>query len=312
MRTFRSLQELRASLDSPSVVSIGNFDGVHRGHTGVIADVVKQARARKAESVLITFDPHPAMVLRPDQAPQMITPTPMKLELLAETGVDAVLLLKFTRAFSQTTAEEFAEKILRRGLRTVEVHEGDNFHFGHGARESVAGLGRLGRKLGFEVKVHPPLMLGGKAVSSSRVRDEIAAGRMAAARELLGRPFAIRGEAAKGRGIGTARVVPTVNFGPYEGLLPANGVYVTTLQVGGKSYESVTNIGDRPTFGKPSFAVEAHVLGDFKRVVAPGTPIELTFLKRLRGERKWPSAEALKRQIGKDVTRAREYFSQSR
>ncbi|HZL26747.1 MAG TPA: riboflavin biosynthesis protein RibF [Acidobacteriaceae bacterium] len=307
MQIFRSLTELPAA--TPSVVTIGNFDGVHRGHRMVIDAVIARARELNARSIAVTFDPHPARVLKPEADIRLITPLPQKLELLAATGLDATLVLPFTPAFASLSAREFATTLLRDGLHAVEVHEGESFRFGHDAAEDVTGLTQLGRELGFAVRAYRPYMLRGAAVSSSRIRSLIAAGDMHHVRSLLGRSFAIRSTSASGRGYGTLYTVPTINLAPYTDLLPANGVYVSTLRVGSRIFRAVTNAGNRPTFGADSFAIESHLFDFEPLTLTEDTPLELTFLHRLRGEIRFPSPEALRAQIGIDIQQANRYFA---
>lgn len=308
MQVFRSVEEIPPSY-GPSVVTIGNFDGVHRGHRAVIAQVIERARALQARSVVVTFDPHPVRLLHPEVPLRLITPLDEKLALLAETGIDAVLVLPFTHALSRLTPREFAQKILSGTLGAVEVQEGENFRFGADARADVSDLVSLGRDLGFEARVHQPTLWRGKAVSSSGVRTAVAAGDMRAARQLLGRPFEIRSTPAPGRGYGSLYTVPTINLARYDDLLPGNGVYVSCLQVAGKSFEAVTNVGDRPTFGRESFAVESHILNFHPIALDERTTLRLQFLERLRAEKQWASPEALKEQIMRDIAHARHYFS---
>ena len=190
----------------------------------------------------------------------------------------------------------------------VSVHEGGNFRFGHNAEAGVAELKQFGAEFGFAVHVHAPVRVHGFEVSSSAIRALVAAGDVRRARWILGRAFGVRSTPARGRGIGTRLLVPTVNLAPYEGLQPGLGVYVTRLTINGRCFKSVTNVGNRPTFGEDSFAVESHIL-DFEPVeLDENTPLELEFLLRLRGEMEWPSPEALKAQIFKDVARAKRYF----
>ncbi len=311
MIVFRSLAEVPANF-GPSIVTIGNFDGVHCGHRTVIREVIARARQNNARAVLVTLDPHPAKVLRPDKAPKLITPLPAKLELLADTGLDAVLLLPFTQDFSRTSPRAFCESILRDALGAAEVHEGENFRFGYGAEADMHSLESLGLECRFTAHTFAPLKMGNGAVSSSRIRADIAAGDMSAARHLLGRPFSIDSTPARGRGYGTQYAVPTINLAPYAELLPANGVYITDMQIGigpdAITFEGVTNIGNRPTFGEDSFAVETYLFHFRPIPLDEATPIRLTFQKRLREERKWPSPDALKAQIGLDVARAERWF----
>jgi riboflavin kinase / FMN adenylyltransferase len=321
---YRQLADLPTTptpvVDTPVVATIGNFDGVHLGHRSVIAEVIARARQLSAQSLAITFDPHPARVLRPSQPFPLLTPLPRKLELLAETGIDATLILPFTHALSQMSAHDFAQTILKQTIHATEIHEGENFRFGHRAQAGVAtaentvtSLEALGRELGFGVRVYAPRTLRGAPISSSRIRMLIAAGNISQARALLGRPFSIDSAPAPGRGYGTRYAVPTINLAPYTDLLPANGVYITTLTIGtgsqAETFDSVTNIGNRPTFGADSFAVESHLLNFHPIALDERTPLRLTFLRRLRDERKFPTTEALLTQITLDVTQARRYFT---
>ena len=294
---------------APSVVTMGNFDGVHCGHRAVIAQVVGRAKELGTRSVLVTFDPHPAAVLRPGKAPRLLTPLAEKLRLLCALGLDAVVVLPFTRELQQTTARTFAEVLLRDQLHAVEVHEGENFRFGYQASADMVGLTELGLDLGFAVRTYEPVVIDRGPVSSSRVRASVADGAMTTARHLLGRSFAVCSAPARGRGYGTRYAVPTVNLAAYDGLLPDHGVYVTTLDVGGERFDAVTNVGNRPTFGEVSFAVESYLLRFHPIDLNETTPLRLTFLHRLREERKWPSPEALKAQIGLDVARAERFFA---
>jgi riboflavin kinase / FMN adenylyltransferase len=308
MHIFHSIQEIPADF-GPSVVTIGNFDGVHLGHQAVLKEVIDRARTLHARSIAVTFDPHPVRVVRPQIPLRLITQQEQKLAWLAHSGIDAVLVLPFTRELSRLTAREFARTILRDALRAVEVHEGDNFRFGADAGADVNELTTLGREFGFKVRAHSATQRKGTIVSSSAVRNAIAAGNMQAARQLLGRPFEILATPAPGRGYGSRYTVPTINLAPYKELLPANGVYITCLEVNGERFESVTNVGNRPTFGSDSFAVETHILDFHPIALDETTPLRLRFLHRLRAEIAWPSPQALKEQIGKDVARARHYFS---
>ena len=314
MQIVHSLAELN-SLPSPSVVTIGNFDGVHCGHRMVISSVIARAREISARSAIVTFDPHPAHVLHDGPRLPLITPLAEKLELLSKTGIDLALVLPFTDELRQWTALQFAERVLSKGLQAVEVHEGETFRFGHRAEAGIDGLSQIGRQLGFIVRAYEPYILRGAAVSSSRIRALVAAGTLDQARALLGRSFSIRSTPASGRGYGTRYTVPTINLAPYSELLPAHGVYITTLRVGtgeqARIFRGVTNSGNRPTFGADSFAVETHLL-DFEPIALDeSTLLELTFLRRLRGEQRFPSPEALRAQIGLDVRRTQRYFALS-
>ena len=306
-RVFRSLEAVPRDF-GPSIAAIGNFDGVHRGHRQILRTVAAEAQARGMRSIAITFNPHPAQFLRPQEAPKLVTFLPERLELLAQTGVDAILVLQFDEALSRMTAEQFVRDVLVGVVQVREVHEGSNFRFGHGAKAGVNELRALGKDSGFTVEVHSAVRVHGMEVSSSAVRSLIASGDVRRARWMLGRVFCVQSHPAKGRGVGTKLLVPTVNLAPYEGLLPGFGVYVTRLTIGDRCFESVTNVGNRPTFEGVGFGVETHILNLEAVDLTEETPLYLEFLCRLRGEIQWPSTEALKAQILKDVARTQRYF----
>jgi riboflavin kinase/FMN adenylyltransferase len=311
LSVFRSMAEIPAGF-GPSVAAIGNFDGVHLGHREILSAVVEEARSTGARAIAITFEPHPEQYLRPEKAPRLLTPLAERLRLLAGTGIDAVAVLPFDAALKNLSARDFAGRILSGALGVRGLHEGHSFRFGRGAEAGVKELRELGAELGFAVHLHESVRVHGLEVSSSAIRALVAAGDMRRARWMLDRPFAVLSTQARGRGIGTRLLVPTVNLAAYDGLLPGFGVYVTRLRIGGpaggRAFQAVTNVGNRPTFGEASFAVESHIL-DFEPIdMDETTPIELEFLLRLRGEIEWPSPEALKAQIFKDVARAKRYF----
>ena len=312
MQIAYTLAEL-TQLAGPSVATIGNFDGVHRGHRMVIRQLVERAHALNARSVAVTFDPHPSRVLHPERNLKLITPLAEKLDLLGQTGLDLILVLPFTEDLRHWTARHFAEVILRDTLHAIEVHEGETFRFGYDAEAGIESLTVLGHDLGFTVQASQPLIARGAAISSSRVRKVISAGRLDEARALLGRSFAVRSTPAHGRGYGTLYTVPTINLAPYADLLPAHGVYITTLKVGegpsAKLFRGVTNAGNRPTFGADSFAVETHLLNFEPIALTESTPLEMTFLHRLREERRFESPEALRAQIGIDVRKTQRFFA---
>ncbi len=292
----------------PTLLSVGNFDGVHRAHARVLALIVGRARERGLKAVAVSFEPHPMRILRPDSGLKLLTPTPEKLRLLEATGLDAVLLLPFTRDLSLMTPQVFAHDILKEGLHAREIHEGYNFHFGNKAAGDVNLLAEFGREMDFEVKVYPELRLRGEPVSSTRIRKLLAEGHVSRARHLLARPFSILSTPGRGRGYGSKYTVPTINLSRYEELVPKDGVYITCARVGEECFDAVTNVGNRPTFGTESFAVETHLLNFHPIELRPETEVEIHFLQRLRDEIKFPSVEALREQIGKDVRKAQRYF----
>src|ERR1700719_3249893 len=307
MQIFHKLEDVPANF-GPALVSVGNFDGVHRAHAHVLREIVSRARASHAKSVAVTFEPHPTRILRPEAGLKLLTPTPEKLRLLESTGVDAVLLLPFGRDLSLMTPGQFAGEILTKELRAREVHEGFNFRFGHKAAGDMTLLCELGREMGFEVKIYPEMTLRGETVSSSQIRKLLTAGHVSRARHLLARPFCILGTPGRGRGYGSKYTVPTINLARYEELVPKDGVYITWTRVGTELFESVTNVGNRPTFGAELFAIETHLLNFHPIELAPQTEVEICFLKRLRDEIKFPTVDALREQIARDVKKARRYF----
>ena len=310
MQIARSLAELGSP--ALSVVTIGNFDGVHCGHRMVIASVLDRARTLNARAIAVTFDPHPAHVLHTASRLPLITPLNEKLRLLADAGLDQVLVLPFTDELRHWTARHFAERVLRDALHAIEVHEGETFRFGYQAEADIVGLTELGRELGFGVKAYVPCIGRGAAISSSRIRALIASGKLHEARALLGRSFSIHSTPAPGRGYGTRYAVPTINLASYAELLPTHGVYITTLRIGAERvFRGVTNVGNRPTFGADSFAVESHLLNFEPVDLTEITPLELTFLRRLRAERRFESTEALLDQIKLDVQKAQRFFALS-
>ena len=307
MQVFHKLEDVPANF-GPAFLSVGNFDGVHRAHAKVIAEIVSRARAEGGKAVAVTFEPHPTRILRPEAGLKLLTPTAEKLRLLEGTGVDAVVLLPFGRDLSLMTPRQFAERILKKKLHAREVHEGFNFRFGHKAAGDTKMLAEFGREMGFEVRVYPEMKLRGETVSSSQIRKLIADGRVSRARHLLARPFCILGTPGRGRGYGSKYTVPTINLARYEELVPKDGVYITWTRVGAERFDSVTNVGNRPTFGTELFAIETHLLNFHPIELTPETEVEICFLERLRDEIKFPSVDALREQIARDVKKARRYF----
>ncbi len=317
MLTFHKLNDVPRDF-GPAIVSVGNFDGVHRAHRAVLDEIVRRAKAAQARSVVVTFEPHPVRILRPDQNLKLLTPLPEKLRLLEAAGVDAVLLLPFSRDLSLMTPRQFAHEVLKKRLHAREVHEGYNFHFGHKAAGNIQTLRDLGREkdMGFEVHDYPEMRLRGEPVSSSHIRKLLSEGRVSRARHLLARPFSILSTAGRGRGYGAKYTVPTINLAHYEELVPKDGVYITRTRIGSGSnrghnddcFDSVTNVGNRPTFGADSFAIETHLLNFHPIELSAETEVEIHFLDRLRDEIKFPSVEALKEQIERDVRKAQKYL----
>lgn len=307
MNIYHHLEEIPADF-GPSIVTVGNFDGVHLAHQAVLETVVARAREKGFKSVALTFDPHPVRILRPDSGLKLITPGESRIRLLAQAGLDTLVVLPFTRDLSVMSAHHFVEQILVGKLRTKEIHEGFNFHFGHKAKGDVHLLQELAPRCSFEVTVYPEMKIRGVTVSSSEVRRLIQAGEVSRVRHLLGRVFSIHSTPGRGRGYGHKYTVPTINLSRYDELVPQNGVYITRSTIGNECFDSVTNVGVRPTFGPDSFAIESHLLNFHPIELTAETPVELSFLKHVRPEMKFPSVEALREQIAHDVHHARRFF----
>jgi riboflavin kinase/FMN adenylyltransferase len=289
-----------------SVVSVGNFDGLHIGHQKIIRAVVEGARNEKAIGGIITFDPHPMKVLRPDAAPPLIMTIAQRLAGFEKCGLDASLVMRFDRALAALSAEEFVRNVLVETVQAKRVLVGANFRFGCQQTGNVELLSRLGKEHGFEVEIVDAAEVGGKPVSSSEIRRAISEGRIEEATALLGHPFALTGNIQAGAGRGSKIVFPTLNLAAEQELLPARGVYATECTLGGRVFRSVTNVGVRPTFDGHGLSVESHLF-DFADQATTG-PLEVRFWKRLREERKFDGAEALKAQIALDIVSAQEFF----
>lgn len=296
MKIFHSPAEIPADF-GPSAVTIGNFDGVHNGHREIMRRLVERARAENLTPVVLTFDPHPARVLAPERAPKLIATVAQRTRLMQAEGIEAVLLLPFSRELAKLSPEQFTTQILRNTLHARVVMVGDDFRFGHKQSGDVNTL----RQAGFEVLPVEPILGSGRRVSSSAIRELVRQGRVSRACRLLGAPFTLEGPVVSGHGIGHKQTVPTLNLAPENELLPANGVYVTLT--GG--LPSITNVGMRPTFNGGALTVETFLL----EAPSAETParIEVEFLAWVRGERKFDSPELLKAQILRDAGCARRF-----
>jgi riboflavin kinase/FMN adenylyltransferase len=290
-------------------VAVGNFDGVHRGHQALVATAVAVARAGTV--VALTFDPHPARVLAPERAPRALMTLEQKAEALEAAGVQRLAVLPFTPEVSRLAAPEFARRVLRESLGAEVVVVGTGFRFGHQRAGDSAELERLGGEFGFRVVAHPPVLLQGEPVSSSRIREALARGQVEAAAEMLGRPFFVEGLVVTGAGRGRTLGVPTANLAPENETLPAVGVYACRC----RSEESdvvrgaVVNLGRRPTWGGGETRLEAHLL-DFEGDLY-GARLRVEFVAWLREERAFPGPEALTAQISEDITAARVVLARS-
>ncbi len=292
-----------------AAVTIGNFDGVHLGHQQILRGVHERARAGDLMAAVLTFYPHPARVLRPDWAPSLLATLPQRLAAFDSAQMDAALVLQFDATLASMPAEEFVKKFLVDAMRSRVVLVGGNFRFGHRQAGDAALLERLGRSSNFEVEVVAPVVVNGEVVSSTAIRAALREGRVEDAAWLLGRPFALAGEIRTGTGMGRKLVVPTLNLSTEQETLPKNGVYATETIVGGRRYRSATNVGLRPTFDGRQLTIESHLF-DFSENLTSGA-MEVRFHARLREECKFPSPEALREQIFKDIEQAKQFFAKT-
>jgi riboflavin kinase/FMN adenylyltransferase len=311
MRIFRSLSELPPDF-GPSALTIGNFDGMHMGHCEIVRRIRAVADARGYKASVLTFDPHPTRIVAPERAPKLLTTLDRRLELMAAAGAQQALVLPFTADIAKLTPEEFVRQILSSRLGAHAILVGDNFRFGAKQAGHVDTLRALGAQCGFEVLIAPVVEFRGAPVSSSAIRALIAEGRVSRAARYLGRPYDLEGPIVTGRGVGGKQTAPTLNLATSAEVIPARGVYVTrTLDAASHaSWDSVTNIGYRPTFGaSDELTIETFVMGSLAR---KPENIRLSFLARLREERKFETPDALKAQILRDVHAAQSYFRRSK
>jgi riboflavin kinase / FMN adenylyltransferase len=307
---FNSVEEWSAHFGDAkrAAVSVGTFDGLHIGHQKILQSVRNRARANGYRAAAVTFDPHPMRVLHPERAPLMIQTLEQRLAGFEQMGLDAAVVLRFDRALSLVSPEEFIERILVTGLRAGAILVGANFRFGHRGAGDVRLLGEFGKRDGFDVEIVPSVEVGGQIVSSTAIRGAVASGNVGAAVPLLGRAFSLTGEICPGAGRGRTILFPTLNLAPEQELLPKLGVYATESAVGGKLYSSVTNVGTRPTFNGAGITVESHLFG-FGEKLASG-PMEVRFHTRIREERKFSGPDELRAQIALDIDAARKFFSE--
>jgi riboflavin kinase / FMN adenylyltransferase len=286
-----------------SVVALGMFDGVHLGHRAILGTAVKRGRELALQAVACTFDPHPMEVLQPERAPLPITTLDERLELIAEAGIDGTTVVEFTREVANIEPEAFVEDVLAGRLGAREVVVGYNHTFGRGARGNPALLVELADRFGLRAHVVPPYTVEGVPVSSSGIRTRLRTGDVERAASLLGRPYTLAGVVVRGAGRGRSLGFPTANLQSERPPLVKTGVYACRAELGGRAYEAVVNVGVRPTFGDQGLAIEAHLL-DFARDLY-GERIRIAFVRRLRDEMRFPSADALRKQIAVDVAAAR-------
>ncbi|MFE4399055.1 bifunctional riboflavin kinase/FAD synthetase [Kitasatospora sp. NPDC056808] len=309
MQRWRGLEEIPWDWGR-SVVTIGSFDGVHRGHQLIIGRAVERARELGVPAVVVTFDPHPREVIRPGSHPPLLAPHPRRAELIAELGVDAVLVLPFTTEFSQESPETFVRQVLVDALHARVVIEGPNFRFGHRAAGNVELLGELGRADDFEVEVVDLQVCGtagdGEPFSSSLTRRLVETGDMAGANEVLGRPHRVEGVVVRGAQRGRDLGYPTANVDTVpHSAIPADGVYAGWLTADGERMPAAISVGTNPTFDGTTRTVEAYAI-DRVGLDLYGLHVAVDFLAYLRGMEKFDSIDALLDRMADDVKRARE------
>jgi riboflavin kinase/FMN adenylyltransferase len=298
VRLLRNLDELPEHFRR-AAVSIGNFDGVHLGHARIVERLTALARRAGTPAVVFSFDPHPAAVLRPSQAPAPLSSTERKARLLAELGADALVACPTDRALLELDPREFFQRIVLGRLGAEVLVEGSNFFFGHNRAGGIEQLRQLSADAGVQLDVVEPLRVGGDIVSSSRVRRLIAAGRLEEAAALLTQPYRIRGTVVRGAGRGASLGYPTANLGQIETLLPGEGIYAGRAWLEGACWPTAVSVGPNPTFDDRALKVELHLIG--YEGVLYGRAIEVDFLARLRDITQFGTAAQLVEQMDRDV-----------
>ena len=305
MRTLHSITEL-AQLPGPLFLAIGVFDGVHRGHQAVISTSARHAQLENGTPVVVTFDPHPMKVLRPDDAPHLLTATPHKIALIRDLGVRHLLVIKFDKTFAATAPEDFVQQLVMHSKPLREICVGHEWSFGKNRRGNLELLKKLGAQFDFNVVGIPPVTVNGELVSSTAIRQAIEVGDLRKAAALLGREYMILGTVVSGDNLGKKIGFPTANLSAHNEQFPPNGVYFAESKLDGVVYPGVVNLGYRPTVStcRSERILEIHLF-DFEREIY-GKNLEVRFIRYLRPEKKFESIEALARQIEADVKQARD------
>jgi riboflavin kinase/FMN adenylyltransferase len=293
-------------LPSPLFLAIGVFDGVHLGHHAVISTSAEHARSENGTPVVVTFDPHPEKILRPQFAPHLLTATPHKIALIRGLGVAHLLIITFDKKFSSTEPEDFVQQLVRHSKPLREICVGHEWSFGKNRRGNLELLKKLGAQFDFNVVGIPQVKVNGELVSSTTIRQAVEAGDLAKAAEMLGREYTILGTVVRGDDLGKKIGVPTANLSAHNEQFPPNGVYFAEAKLDGVAYPGVVNLGYRPTVsaGKSERVLEIHLF-DFSRDIY-GKDLEVRFIRYLRPEKKFEDIDALRRQIEGDVRQARE------
>ena len=295
IRKFKSIK--------PLIVTIGNFDGVHKGHQKVLRAVKDRAERLRLPSVVYTFEPHPLKIVAPHKSPLLLTTLKEKTELIKASGIDYLILARFTKEFASQHPGEFVEDALVKQLKAKEVWVGHDYAFGKGRTGTIEYLKELGKKFGFKVSVIPARKKRGIVISSSKIREYIRHGKVRDAAGFLGRPYAVSGKVVKGRNIGRHLGFPTANIEIHNELLPKDGIYAVRVMLGNKIYKGAVNIGIAPTFHTNKRAVEVYII-NFKQNIY-GKKLKIEFIQRLRGEKTFKSAAGLAIQIKRDVEKVK-------
>lgn len=307
MEILRSIPEL-SRLRGPLFLAIGVFDGVHLGHQAVISTSAKHARVENGTPVVVTFDPHPEKVLRPESAPHLLTATQHKVELIRRLGAAHLLIIRFDKEFARTSPEEFVQLLVANSAPLREICVGHEWSFGKDRAGNLDLLKQLGAEFNFDVIGIPPVKVNAEVVSSTAIRQAIDCGDFARAAEMLGRDYTILGTVVRGDDLGKKIGFPTANLSAHSEQFPPNGVYVADASLDGQTYRGVVNLGVRPTLSaKAERILEIHLL-DFARDLY-GQDIEVRFIKYLRPEKKFSDVPALAAQIRRDIETARNMSS---
>jgi len=309
MQVIFNLHEIKKPFINP-VLTIGNFDGVHKGHLALFDKVKERAKAIAGQSVVMTFEPHPLKVMRPANGPQLITHTGQKLELIEKAGIDIIVCVSFDREFAAIPARDFVNNILVRKIGIKEIVVGYDYTFGHNREGDINLLRETGKDFGFVVHLVGPVEIDQTLVSSTSIRRLVQEGRMEEARVLLGRDFEVQGTVVRGRNRGGRLLgFPTANLNPHGELLPKRGIYAVKLLIDEVIFSGVTNVGYNPTFGGTGLTIETHIL-DYSGELL-GKTIKVHFIKRLRDEKTFKTVEDLSDQIARDISQAKDLFREA-
>lgn len=309
MGIFNGIEEVKGRLKAP-VLTIGNFDGVHKGHRALFEIVKGKARDRSSHSAVLTFDPHPLKVLAPEKAPEPLVSKEEKIELILSIGIDHVICQMFDSDFAKISARDFVEKILVDTLKISELVVGYDYAFGRNREGNIDLLKEIGAKRGFGVYVLQPVNINGRVASSTAIRNLIKDGEIDLANQLLGRYYSVKGRVIRGKGRGQSVLnIPTANLEISDRLIPKRGVYATRTTIKEQTYPSITNIGYNPTFGNDKLNIETHILDYYSDLL--NQEIKVEFVKRIRDEVKFENIVKLKEQILKDISEARNILKES-